>query len=319
MNQSKYKVEITNNFTIECLGEFDEYVYDIEVENTHNFFGNNILVHNSNYLDVTDIVYHPKLNWNKLPDQKIVDNIDKFCSEKLDKVLEKAFDKLAVEMNSYKQTISMKREAIGKGVFVAPKNYTMLVYDNEGQRYLEPKMKVTGLEAIRSDTPKVFREVLKKIYKMMYYETNLDVQKVVKEFHDEYMQLKLIDIGEPTGVSINEYTNSNQLGVFSSGMPYHVKAAFTYNTVIKNMNLMSDNQLIREGDKIKLYRLKKENPYKNNRIAIVDSIPPELELEKYVDREAMFEQFFIKACNRVLTVKGWSAYKKVDLSSVFDW
>ena len=47
MNQSKYKVEITNNFTIECLGEFDEYVYDIEVEDNHNYFANNVLVSNS--------------------------------------------------------------------------------------------------------------------------------------------------------------------------------------------------------------------------------------------------------------------------------
>lgn len=319
MNQSNYKIEIINDFTVECLGEVDDYVYDIEVAETHNFFANNILVHNSNYLDVTDLVYHPKLKWNELDDQKIVDKIDQFCTKKIDVVLEKAFDKLAGELNSYKQTISMKREAIGKGVFVAPKNYTLLVYDNEGQRYLEPELKVTGLEAVRSDTPKIFREQLKKMYKMMYYNSNADIQAMIKEFHDSYIKMPLIDIGEPSGVNLEKYSNTNQLGVFESGCPYHVKAAFTYNTLIKNMGLESKYPLVRQGDKIKLYRLKKENPFKNDRIAIVDKVPVELELELYVDREEMFETTFIKACDRVLKVRGWSAHKKIDLSAIFDW
>ncbi len=37
-------------FEVEDLGIIEEWVYDIEVEDNHNFFANNILVHNSAYI-----------------------------------------------------------------------------------------------------------------------------------------------------------------------------------------------------------------------------------------------------------------------------
>lgn len=42
-----YETKTTTNFTVESLGEVESDVYDIEVEDTHNFYGNEILVHNS--------------------------------------------------------------------------------------------------------------------------------------------------------------------------------------------------------------------------------------------------------------------------------
>ena len=37
----------TSDFVIEDLGIMEEDVYDLEIENSHNFFANDILLHNS--------------------------------------------------------------------------------------------------------------------------------------------------------------------------------------------------------------------------------------------------------------------------------
>ena len=47
-----YDIQIEEIDTIEQLEDFDdEYVYDIEVDDTHTFFANDILAHNSIYVE----------------------------------------------------------------------------------------------------------------------------------------------------------------------------------------------------------------------------------------------------------------------------
>lgn len=307
----------TDDFTVECLGEIDDYVYDIEVENNHNFFANNILVSNSNYINLTDVVYHPKLKWNEKPPQEIVDLLIKFCDDKLKVAIDLSFNQLFDDMNGYKQTIDMKREAIGAGTFCGKKRYTMYVFDNENKRYDEPQLKIIGLEAVRSTTPKYFRDMMKVVYKMMYTHDEADVHQKVKEVYEEYMKLPLSAIGEPKGVKLEKYANTNILGSFVKGAPGHVKAAFTYNNMIREMKLTREHQLITEGSKIKLYRLKSPNIFKNNLVAILDKIPPEFELEKFVDRDAMFEKTFIESIDRLLAAKNWCSKKKLNLNDIF--
>ena len=50
------KYTSTSNFKIESLGVKDIDVYDLGVEDNENFFANDILVHNSNYLNLQDLV-----------------------------------------------------------------------------------------------------------------------------------------------------------------------------------------------------------------------------------------------------------------------
>lgn len=56
MNDTRYKLECVKS--IECIGEFDdEYVYDIEMDDeTHTFIGNDILVHNSVYSQLDEVI-----------------------------------------------------------------------------------------------------------------------------------------------------------------------------------------------------------------------------------------------------------------------
>ena len=48
--------EFNTDIKVEDLGIVEDYVYDIEVQNTHSFFANDILVHNSFYYSIKNIV-----------------------------------------------------------------------------------------------------------------------------------------------------------------------------------------------------------------------------------------------------------------------
>lgn len=274
----------------------------------------------SNYIDLTDVVYSEKTQWYKKTTDEIVTLLDKFCDSRLEKTIAKGFEKLLMgDLNAFEQQIFMKREAIGSGIFVQKKRYTMYVYDNEKVRYAKPKLKITGLEAVRSTTPKYFREKMKEVYEMMYKVGQDEIYDVISDIRKEYFDMDISLIGKPTGVNnLEEYdNNSKELGVFKKGAPGHVKAAFTYNRLIDNMKIGSLHKHIGSGDKIKLYEVKVPNPYKNDKLAILDKIPPEFELDKYVDRETMLHDYFIKPISAVLQVRNWYAEPPVNLDDIF--
>ena len=50
------KLQFENIDSIEVIDNTEEYVYDIEVDDTHNFIANDILVHNSIYVEFGRIV-----------------------------------------------------------------------------------------------------------------------------------------------------------------------------------------------------------------------------------------------------------------------
>lgn len=273
----------------------------------------------SNYFDLTDIVNLPKSGWANKPTNEIVDLLDKFCNVRIDKVLDETFKNLLSNLNSFDNCISMKREAIGSGVFVQKKRYTMLVYDNEGVRYTKPKLKITGLEAVRSSTPKYFRDKLKVIYEMMYYNKQDEIQEEIKNIKQEFFNLPLISIAKPAGVNgLSDYdNNSKELGFFAKGTPSGVKASLTYNRAIEQYGLKDKFHTINSGDKVKIFNLKMPNPFKNDKIAVIDKIPAEFNLDKYVDKEGLFNDSFISPLENILKVVSWSPLKMINLDDFF--
>lgn len=274
----------------------------------------------SNYIDLTDIVYSEKTKWYKKSKDEIVTLLDKFIDSRLEKTISDGFESFLMgELNAFEQQIFMKREAIGSGIFVQKKRYTMLVYDNEKVRFPKPKLKITGLEAVRSTTPKYFREKMKEVYEMMYTKGQDEIYESVKNIREEYFNMDISLIGKPTGVNnLEDYDNkSKELGVFTKGAPGHVKAAFTYNRMVDQHKINHLYKSITSGDKIKLYEVKVPNPYKNDKLAVLDKIPPEFELDKYVDREKMIHDYFLKPLGNVLAVRGWYAEEPVNLDGLF--
>ena len=98
----------------------------------------------------------------------IVSFLDKVCEMELEKYIDSSYEALAKYVNAYDQKMFMKRENIAdRGIWTAKKRYILNVWDSEGVRYEEPKLKMMGIEAVKSSTPAPCRTMIKNALKIM--------------------------------------------------------------------------------------------------------------------------------------------------------
>jgi hypothetical protein len=310
------EVKFYNNFVIEDLGEIELDVFDIEVEDNHNFFANDICVHNSNFISLKDIV-----NSSPVKDKSVeakIDFMDKFCDKVLQPIINKSYDELAEYTNAYENKMIMKREKLSDRFLLhAKKKYIISVYDNEGVRYATPKKAVTGLELVRSSTPAVVKTELKELLDTVLYGDEKTLQKKVADFKSDFMKFPVEDISIPTGVNgVNVYSGSPN-SIYTQGTPINSRAALLYNHHLDEMNLTDRYEKIFEGNKIKYLYLDKRNPSKENVIGFVGKLPVEFGLHKYVDKELMFEKAFLNSCNTLIAPLGWTSEEQSSLEDFF--
>ena len=87
----------------------------------------------------------------------------------LEKYIGNSYETLATYVNAYDQKMFMKRETIAnKGIWTAKKRYILNAWDIEGVRFAEPKLKMMGIEAVKSSTPSSCRTAIKDA--QCYYE-----------------------------------------------------------------------------------------------------------------------------------------------------
>ena len=182
---------------------------------------------------------------------KIIDFLDKVCSEQMEKIIDKSYQKLKDYMNAFDQKMVMKRENIAdRAVWTAKKRYIMNVYDSEGVRYKEPQLKIMGIEAIRSSTPSACKQKMKDIFKIIMNGTEDDAIQYIDEFREEFKTLSAEDIFFPRSVrGMKKYHDAAHL--YIKGTPIHVKGALLYNKLLKDHKLLGDYPVIKDGEKIK--------------------------------------------------------------------
>lgn len=248
--------------------------------------------------------------------ETVVDFLDKVCSEKLEPYIDECYDELADYMNAYQQKMVMKREAIAsKGLWTAKKRYVLSVYNNEGVSYSEPKLKVMGLEAIKSSTPEVCRQKIKDALGIIMNGKEDDAQKFIENFKNEFCSLPPEDIAFPRGVNgINKYEDN---GAYIKGTPIHVKGSIIYNRLIQKHDLNLSYQIISDGDKIKFLYLNKPNSCGESVISIQNNLPKEFGLDAYVDYDKQFVKAFLDPVKVLLDCMGWKSEKSNTLERFF--
>jgi hypothetical protein len=305
----------TRNYEIEDLGIQEDYVYDIEVEDIHNFFANDILVHNSCYLNLDPLV---KAFFKNKSKEEIIILLDKICSEEINKYIDKSYEELADYVNSYSQKMIMKREAIAdRGIWTAKKRYILNVWDSEGVRYAEPKLKIMGIEAVKSSTPSFCRSKIKEGLKIIMSKGQDDLIAFISEVKKEFMKLPPEDIAFPRGVNNLAEYRSREI-IYKKGTPIHVRGSLLYNHYIEKMNLSKEYRNINEGDKIKFLYLKEPNNIKENIISFPSILPKELNLHSFIDYDMQFKKTFIEPLSIILDAIKWNFEKKSTLDSFFD-
>jgi DNA polymerase elongation subunit (family B) len=101
------------------------------------------------------------------------------------------------------------------------------------------------------------------------------------------------------------------------GTPIHVKGALLYNDLLRKRDLDKKYQMIGDGDKVKFAYLKTPNPIGDHVIAILDELPTELDLHRYVDYETQFQKSFLEPIRSLLEVVGWQVEKINTLEDFF--
>lgn len=227
---------------------------------------------------------------NKIKPADPVAFLDKACSTKFEKYLEQAYEELFVQQNAYKNTMAMKREVIADvGIWQAKKRYILNVHNSEGVQYAEPKMKIMGIEAVKSSTPAVVRGKFKEAYKIMLDGTEADLQDFVLKTYDEFKLLNPEEVSFPRGVSeIDKW--SDQSTLYKKGTPIHVRGAIMFNHMIKKLGLPEEE--IKNGTKVKFCYLKMPNTLGENVIAFPTFLPKEFGLHKYIDYDTQFDKTF---------------------------
>ena len=249
--------------------------------------------------------------------ETIVDFVNKACIEKFEPFIDKAYQELADYMNAFEQKMQMKREVIAnKGIWTAKKRYILNVYDSEGVRFAEPKLKMMGIEAVKSSTPMSCREKIKESLKIVMNGNEQDFQSFVEAFKQEFKTLPFEDIAFPRGVSdLSKYMGSTEL--YSKGTPMHVRGAIMFNAFLKKYKLSKKYQLIQDGDKTKFCYMKVPNPVQENVFSILTVLPKEFGVEKYIDYDTQFDKAYLDPLKTIVNTIGWRTERVSSLENFF--
>ena len=297
------------------------------IENKINDYLNNLLqTNNVDYVIAsdTDSIYLnlgplvDKFFSNRVSDKsKIVSLLDKICKEKIEPYIDTSYEELATYVQAYEQKMIMKRENIAdRGIWTAKKRYILNVWDSEGVRYTEPKMKIMGLETARSSVPQYFRDRLKKAFRLIMSSDNDTVIEFIDNCKKETREAVVSDIAFPRGCNgVTKYKHPYE--IYQKGTPIHVRGALLYNHYIKDKKIQHKNAFIQEGEKIKFVYLKTPNPIQENVISFFQDLPSEFNLTKYIDHDKQFEKAFYEPLRNVLECIGWKPERSGSLMEFF--
>ena len=268
------------------------------------------------YLNLGPLV--TKFLSNKSGDKAaVVSLLDKICQEKLEPFIESSYQELATYVAAYDQKMKMKRENIAdKGIWTAKKRYILNVWDSEGVRYEKPKLKMMGIEAVKSSTPAPCRQKIKDALNVIMNEDEEAAQKFIADFREEFSSLPIEDISFPRGCNnLNKW--SNPATVYTKGTPIHVRGALLYNFYIKKNKLSHKYPLIQDGEKIKFVYLKTPNKINENVISFFQTFPKELGIDKQVDYDLQFGKSFLDPLKVIMDTIGWKPEKVASLEFLF--
>lgn len=265
------------------------------------------------YLELGNLVKTVKLD----DDEKTVKVLDEFCESKIQPYIDKCFDDLSKYMNTFQQKMVMKRETIAnKGIWKAKKMYILNAWNVEGVSYDKPKLKIHGIEAVRSSTPYICRKYIRESLEIIMNEDELELQKYISRIKEEYKKLSFDEIAFPRGVN-NLQKYYDRKNIYVKGTPIHIKASLLYNDLLKKHEL-KNLQPIMSGDKIKYCYLKLPNKIQDTVISNLDNLPDELGLKQYIDYDKQFDKSFIEPLKSITTIIKWDYEKKLSLEDFFN-
>ena len=194
--------------------------------------------------------------------------------------------------------------------------------DNTGQqilqkvKYKEPKLKIMGIESVRSSTPEWCRDKIRELIGVIINTDEVTVMKSILDYRDKFKTLSFDQIAFPRSVhGIEKYSSTKS--IYTKGTPIQVRGVLLYNHLLRKHKLTKKYQSIREGEKIKFAYLKEPNPLQENVISVSTHLPKEFKLEKYIDYDLQFDKAFLQPIKNILDVIGWKTEEQGSLEAFF--
>ena len=211
----------------------------------------------------------------------------------------------------------MKRENIAeRGIWTAKKRYILNVWDSEGVRYEDAKLKIMGIEAIKTSTPAPCRTMLKDAFKILMNGTEDECINYIEKCRKEFKSLPPEEVAFPRSVSnVEKWKSSSDM--YNKGCPIHVRGAILYNHWTAKKKIDHKYATINNGEKIKFCYLKTPNWMHENVISFIQDFPTELDLDKHVDYDLQFSKAFLEPVKVILDCIGWETERKNTLESFF--
>lgn len=292
----RYAERELNAYLNKALGEVKDRVVAIDTDSV--------------YVNVNDVI-------QKAKPKDPVAFLDELGSTAIEPVLKKAFERFAVTMNSYKNRMVMAREVIAdRGIWTAKKRYILNVHNSEGVQYAKPKLKIMGIEAVKSSTPQVCREAMRDMFKTILTTDEKTTQEAIAKFKKKFLKLTPEQISFPRGVSdIRSFADRDT--IYTKGTPMHVRGCLLYNHHLTKSGLQTNYELIQSGDKIRFVYLHVPNPIRENVIAFPTKLPDELGLSKYINYDLQFEKTFLDPLKFILDAIDWKPEAVMTLEDFF--
>ena len=230
-----------DRYEIEEVEHEETYVYDIEVEDNHNFFGNDILVHNSAYVLI-------KLPFSKTKDIQQTVIYCQAIAERLNKSYQKALELYFYRASNWHpefNAMNFKSEVIAfKGFFGAKKFYGLGIIWKEGTFYDELDLKTTGGQIKKADITRVTKEMLSEIYVLLCLKLEATDQKLMyntifKKIKNKYT-LKLREAIAKMDLSYFVIPKKWSFGE-KKVVPAQIVGAKFYNRIIKDTISIGDS------------------------------------------------------------------------------
>lgn len=200
-----YDFDLAKTTKIEEI-KYNDYVYDLEVKDTHRFFANNILVHNTDSIFVNtgkeDIKEAEKIG------KELEIYINEFYNNYVVDYKRESFLELEFE-KAFKKFLMPKVRGSEKG---AKKRYAGLI-EKDGKE----EITITGLEFVRRDWTDVSKKFQMDLLEHIFHDQPID--DYIKEFVDDLKNGKmdsLLVYKKAIRKMVSEYTKTT---------PPHIKAA----------------------------------------------------------------------------------------------
>lgn len=246
------------------------------------------------------------------------------CDDYIDKHFQEWFK---TTTNSNKCTVYFKREKIcDAGVFLkkkdkdeeAKKNYILHILDNEGVK--KPSFKYTGVKFARSTLAKDLKVAAKEVVEhMIITQDKTSTESLLQNLYNKFKEMPLDDIVTIQRCNkVAEYEKlldipyNNNIGKmsFPLGTPGHVRAAINFNIIMDKLDIKGYEK-VKSGDLVKIIYVHK-NKFGIDKIAYLDTLPPELMDYLQVDYKTTFIKTVYDEIKRIYKSVGWTSFNPAD-------